>query len=183
MRAQTSPLALETARLRLVLESTEAVMARIERLSPADRAEVSPEWLARMRASSPSPWTHGFAIVERASGAIVGSCGFKGPPDDQGVAEIAYGIDAEHRGQGYAKEAAAALAQFAFDAGVRVVRAHTKSENGASASVLVSCGFVPLGEVVDPEDGLVRRWQRSRRAGDVQGGEAAVARSPLDPRV
>lgn len=162
MRAQTPPLVLETPRTRLVLESTEAVMARIERLPAADRAEVSPDWLARMRASSPSPWTHGFAIVERASGAVVGSCAFKGPPDDDSVAEIAYGIDAEHRGRGYAKEAAAALAQFAFDAGVRVVRAHTKSENGASASVLLSCGFAPLGEVVDPEDGLVMRWELLR---------------------
>ena len=162
MRAQTPPLALETARLRLVLESTEAVMARIERLSPADRAEVSPEWLARMRASSPSPWTHGFAIVERASGAIVGSCGFKGPPDDDGVAEIAYGIDEEHRGRGYAKEAAAALVKFALSAGTRAARAHTQPENGPSASVLTSCGFVALGDVMDPEDGLVRRWELLR---------------------
>lgn len=162
MQAQTPPLVLEAPRLRLVLESTEAVMARIERLSPADRAEVSPDWLARMRVSSPTPWTHGFAIVDRASGASVGSCAFKGPPDDDGMVEIAYGIDTEHRGRGYAKEAAAALAQFAFGAGARVVRAHTKPENGPSASVLVSCGFMPLGEVVDPEDGLVRRWELPR---------------------
>lgn len=158
MGAQT-PLVLETPRLRLVLESTEAVLARIERLSLADRAEVSPEWLARMRAAPPSPWTHGFAIVDSATGSMIGGCGFKGPPDDDGVAEIAYGIDADHRGRGYAKEAAAALVKFALDAGTRVVRAHTKLENGASARVLASCGFVPLGEVMDSEDGLVRRWE------------------------
>lgn len=162
MRTQTPPLVLEAPRLRLVLESTEAVLARIERLSPEDRAEVSPAWLARMRDSSPTPWTHGFTAVERASGASVGGCGFKGPPDESGMVEIAYGIDAEYRGRGYAKEAAAALVQFALGAGVKVVRAHTKSENGASASVLASCGFVPLGEVVDPEDGLVRRWELLR---------------------
>ena len=155
----TPPLVLETPRLRLVLESTDAVLARIEGLSPADRAEVSPQWLARMRTSTPTPWTHGFAIVDPATGSMIGGCGFKGPPDDDGVTEIAYGIDAEHRGRGYAKEAAAALVKFALGAGARVVRAHTKPENGPSASVLVSCGFVPLGEVVDPEDGLVRRWE------------------------
>ena len=153
------PLVLETPRLRLVLESTEAVLARIDRLSQADRAEVSPVWLARMRAAPPSPWTHGFAIVDQASGSAIGSCGFKGPPDDDGVAEIAYGIDEEHRGRGYAKEAAAALVKFALGAGTRVVRAHTKPENGPSASVLTSCGFVPRGDVMDPEDGLVRRWE------------------------
>lgn len=159
MRDQTPSLVLETPRLRLVLESTEAILARIEQLSPEDRAEVSPAWLARMRDSSPTPWTHGFAAVARASGAMVGGCGFKGPPDDDGMVEIAYGIDAEHRGHGYAKEAAAALVQFALDAGARVVRAHTKAENGASASVLLSCGFESQGDVVDPEDGLVRRWE------------------------
>ena len=51
MPSPVSPIVLETPRLRLVLESTEAVLARIERLSPEDRAEVSPDWVARMRDS------------------------------------------------------------------------------------------------------------------------------------
>src|SRR4051812_49385168 len=150
---------IDTPRLRLMLESTEAVLARIERMSPEDRAEVSPEWLARMRRMSPSPWTHGFAMAERVSGMTVGSCGFKGPPDDDGVVEIAYGVDAEHRGRGYAKEAAAGLVEHALGAGARVVRAHTRPEIGASAHVLMSCGFAAIGDVMDPEDGLVRRWE------------------------
>ena len=153
------PLAIETRRLRLALESTESVLARIDALSPDDRAQVSPEWLERMRHSSPTPWTHGFAIVERASGSSIGSCAFKGPPDNDGIVEIAYGIDADHRGRGYAKEAASALVEFALGAGVRVVRAHTLHENGASARVLTSCGFASVGEVVDPEDGRVVRWE------------------------
>jgi len=152
-------LVIDTPRLRLMLDSTEAVLARIERMSPEDRAEVSPEWVARMRRTSPSPWTHGFAIVERTSGMLVGSCGFKGPPDENGMVEIAYGVDAEHRGRGYAKEAAAALVQHALGAGARVVRAHTRPEIGASAHVLMSCGFTAIGDVIDPEDGLVRRWE------------------------
>lgn len=164
MPAQTPPLVIETSRLRLVLESTDAVLARIDRMSSGDRAEVSPEWLARMRDSSPTPWTHGFAIVERASRSNVGSCGFRGPPDEDGMVEIAYGIDEDQRGRGYAKEAAAALTDFALGAGARVVRAHTQPENGASAHVLVSCGFVPIGDVMDPEDGLVRRWELPRPA-------------------
>ena len=162
MPAQTPPTVIETPRLRLVLESTESVLARIERLSPADRAEVSPEWLDRMRASPPSPWTHGFAIVDAATGSTIGGCGFKGPPGDDGAVEIAYGIDAEYRGRGYAKEAAAALVELALGAGARVVCAHTRPENGASARVLRACGFVLRGDVMDPEDGLVRRWELLR---------------------
>jgi hypothetical protein len=48
-------LIIETDRLRLVLESTEAVLARVAAMSPADRAEVSPDWLARVRTAAPGP--------------------------------------------------------------------------------------------------------------------------------
>ena len=156
-----STLVLHTARLRLVLETTEAVLARIESMSPADRAEVSPDWLARVRTSAaPSPWTHGFALVERATGAVVGSCGFTGPPGPDGAVEIAYGVDPAYRGRGYAREAAAALVELALhDDRVRIVRAHTRPENGPSARVLAACGFERASEVLDPEDGLVWRWE------------------------
>ena len=152
-------LVLDTPSLRLVLESTESVLARIDALDPADRAQVSPDWLAQMRNSPPSAWTHGFAMVERVTNAPVGSAAFKGPPAD-GTVEIAYGVDAEHRGRGYAKEAAAALVDFAFsNEAVQVVRAHTLPEKSPSTSVLTACGFELLGEVMDPEDGLVWRWE------------------------
>lgn len=158
----TSPLVIDTPHLRLVLESTEAVLARIDAMSPADRAEVSADWLARMRSSPPSPWTHGFGVVERATDAEVGMGAFKGPPDEDGVVEIAYGIEPSHRGRGYAKEVAAALKEFALGAGARHVIAHTRPENNASSRVLEHCGFVCVGEVDDPEDGLVWRWELPR---------------------
>ena len=148
-----------TAKLRLKLESTEAVLARIEAMNPADLAEVSSAWLARMRKAEPSAWTHGFEVIERVTGAIVGSCGYKGPPDSDGAVEIAYGIHPDHRGRGYAKEVARGMVDFAFGAGARVVRAHTKVDNDASARILMACGFERIGEVVDAEDGLVWRWE------------------------
>lgn len=151
-------------RLDLVLERPEVVLARIEAMPAADRAEVSPDWLARVRGlTKPDPWLLGFAVVDRASGAVVGTCGFKGPPDADGAVEVAYGTSPEHRGCGYATEAAVALADFALaDGRVRVVRAHTKPDNGASQRVLTKCGFRCVGEVMDPEDGLVSRWERAR---------------------
>ena len=155
-----STFAIQTARLRLVLESTEGLLARIDAMNPAERAEVSPTWLARVRtATTPSPWTHGFALVERGTGAQVGACGYKGPADSEGAVEIAYGVAPAYQGRGYAKEAAAALVAHACGAGVRVVRAHTRPENGASGGVLAACGFQRVGEVMDPEDGLVWRWE------------------------
>lgn len=154
-------LKLTTARLQLSLLSTEAVLALVEAMSAADRAEVSPEWLARMRKTEPSPWTHGFEIVDGMTGTVVGSCGYKGPPDSGGTVEIAYAVHPDQRGRGFAKEASTALIKFAFGAGARLVRAHTRPANDASARVLVACGFERVGEVVDPEDGLVWRWELS----------------------
>jgi ribosomal-protein-alanine N-acetyltransferase len=150
-----------TARLRLVLGNREEALASVEGMSPSDRAEVSPLWLARVRSStSPDPWVHGFTIVSRAPEVIIGMCGYKGPPDSDDSIEIAYGINPPYQGQGYATEAARALSTFAFDSGqVKVVRAHTKPENNASTRVLTKCGFECVGEVVDPEDGLVWRWE------------------------
>ena len=171
-----SGLIVPSGRLDLVLESTEAVLARVEAMSPADRAEVSPDWLERLRAApTEDPWTHGFAMVERTSGAIVGSCGYKGPPGPDGVVEIAYGVKPGHRGRGYATEAAGALVRFAFDHdSVRLVRAHTRPENGTSGRVLAKCGFARVGEVVDPEDGLVCRWERGREPAPAERGSRPV---------
>jgi RimJ/RimL family protein N-acetyltransferase len=124
--------------------------------------DVSPNWLAALRNSSvPDPWRHGFFVVHRDGGSVIGTAGFKGPPDATGTVEVAYGIVHSFEGQGYATEAAAALVDFAFASGqVRTVRAHTLPEANASTRVLLKCGFRHVGTVVDPDDGPVWRWER-----------------------
>ena len=146
-----------TATLTLVLQTPDEVLAAVEALPPADRAEVSPVWLARLRATAAGdPWSLGFTAVERSSGSAVGGCAFKGPPDADGVVELSYGTNPAYRGRGYATEAARALTEFAFASGrVRLVRAHRRPDNTASARVLEKCGFVMVGRVTDPEDDLV----------------------------
>jgi RimJ/RimL family protein N-acetyltransferase len=150
-----------TDNLKLLLQTTEQVLASIDAMSPSDRAEVSPEWLARINASSSSdPWLHGFAVTHRESGAAIGSCGFRAPPGPGAFVEIAYGIDPAFQRRGYATEAARALVAFAFGSGkVSLLRAHTKPTESASTRVLTKCRFACVGEVVDPEDGLVWRWE------------------------
>jgi [ribosomal protein S5]-alanine N-acetyltransferase len=152
---------LETENLTLVLQSSEELLAWVDSLDAATRAEISPDWLARIRSSTaPDPWTHGFSIIHRASCATIGSCAYKGPPDADVTIEIAYGVDREHQGRGYATEAAQALVDYALSSGqVRVVRAHTLPNNKASMRVLGKLGFTCVGEVMDPEDGLVVRWE------------------------
>jgi RimJ/RimL family protein N-acetyltransferase len=155
------PLATKT--LKLIPQTREEARAYIAQLQPEEKKEVSPAWLALLEGSSPiDPWVHGFVIVHEASGDVIGKCGFKGPPDGGGAVEIAYGVNPEHQGKGYATEAAAALVSYAFDRGkVQVVRAHTLPTANASTRVLSKCGFQQIGEVIDPDDGLVWRWEKT----------------------
>jgi RimJ/RimL family protein N-acetyltransferase len=155
---------LRTDRLTLVPATLDEARAQLASMSAADRAQLSPVWLERVsRATTDDPWVLGFNVLHTATGATVGSCGFKGPPDAHGAVEIAYGIGPDYQNQGYATEAAASLVDFAFTCSdVHVVRAHTLDAGNASARVLAKCGFSPAGQVVDPEDGLVWRWERQR---------------------
>jgi RimJ/RimL family protein N-acetyltransferase len=171
---------LETPRLRLVPFSPQHWLALIEGAAafravfglPAAEGlrdlfvsgEVSPEWLAKLReATEADAWMHGFAVVHKESESVIGTIGFKGPPNEDGMVEIAYGIAPGFQKQGYATEAAAAGVEFAFGRElVRVVRAHTLPEANASTQVLKKCGFAFLGEAVEPEDGTVWRWEKRR---------------------
>jgi RimJ/RimL family protein N-acetyltransferase len=157
------PASLQTKTLTLTPSTKEETLAAIDAMSPEDRAQVSPVWLATAQAAtSDDPWMHGFGVVHRETGRAVGRCAFKGPPSSDGVVEIAYGIDPEHQSKGYATEAADALTNFAFTQGVRTVCAHTLPETNASTRVLSKCGFRHVGQVIDPEDGPVWRWEKQQ---------------------
>ena len=151
-----------TKNLELVPMTIDEARAMVDAMSPAEKEQLSADWLPRLAAGkSNDPWTYGFSLVQRGIKTMVGKSGFKGPPTPDGVVEIAYGIFPEHQGKGYATEAAQALVSFAFNSGqVRIVRAHTLPESNASMRVLIKCGFRKIGEVIDPEDGLVWRWER-----------------------
>lgn len=139
----------------------ESALAMIEAMSPEDRKQVSPDWVAKIQNPAANHWTLGFSVHRNTDDLPIGNAGFKGPPSPQGMVELAYGINPEHQNQGYATETAQALTAFALQQpGIRVVRAHTLPERNASSRVLTKCGFKHLGEAIDPEDGLVWRWEK-----------------------
>jgi [ribosomal protein S5]-alanine N-acetyltransferase len=156
---------LPTPSLVLVPQTRDDVRLMIEGMSPEVRAQLSADWIARFDASTTTdPWVHGFRMVHRNGGKVVGTCAFKGPPIN-GIVEIAYGVEPEEQGKGYATEAARALVAYAFQSdAVRVVRAHTLPQKNASTQVLAKCGFQRVGDVIDPEDGPVWRFELTRDA-------------------
>ena len=124
--------------------------------------DVDPAWLEQLKsADAPDPWSLGFAVVDKKSRSVIGSGGFKGPPDGDGVVEIAYGIVPSFENRGYATEVVTALIDYCLDNGARLVRAHTLPLKNASNRILAKHGFDFVGEVNDPADGPVWRWERA----------------------
>jgi len=127
----------------------------------------SPEYMARVQnARQPDPWLFGFGVIHKNDNVLIGMGGFPGPPDANGVAEIAYGIAPAYQGKGYATEVAMALIEFAnSDPRVKTICAHTLAESNASTRILGKCGFKKTGEATDPENNLpIWRWEKTRSA-------------------
>ena len=106
-----------------------------------------------------APWG-GYLAVDPPTRVVVGTCAFKGPPDARGEVEVAYFTFPAHEGRGYATAMATALRDRATASpGVQTVRAHTLRERNASVRILEKLGFRWGGDVQDPEDGPVWRWE------------------------
>lgn len=106
------------------------------------------------------PWM-GYVARDRRSGSIVGTCGFKDRSRD-GMCEIAYFTFPTCEGRGFGQRMARCLVEIAFDAGARLIRAHTLPQENASTRILRKLDFVNLRDVHDPVDGIVWRWQLER---------------------
>ncbi|WP_138485215.1 GNAT family N-acetyltransferase [Dyadobacter bucti] len=105
-----------------------------------------------------------YLIIHIPDNQLIGSCGYKGEPDPNGVVEIGYEIMPSHRMKGLGFETAQGLLLHAFNhSSVRKVIAHTVAEENASAHILEKLGFVQTEDVNDAEEGLLWRWEISRK--------------------
>lgn len=119
------------------------------RLDDIGRDPEAAEWIAR-------------AAVAEPEGIVVGHGGFHGPPDGEGVVEVAYSVDPAHRRRGHARAMLAALlARADEDPRVTAVRASIRPDNVGSRAVIAGFGFRKVGEQWDPEDGLEDVWLRA----------------------
>src|SRR5689334_7149205 len=96
-----------------------------------------------------------------AGDEVVGLCGYKLPPSEDGKGEIGYGIARGRHGNGYASHAVRAmLEQARNDASISTVTAATATANLVSQQVLERNGFVRTGTSYDPDDGELIWWRR-----------------------
>ena len=106
----------------------------------------------------------GFLVVDRALGAVVGTCGYAHGPEADGSVEVAYYTFPGFEGRGYASAMAQELLARAERSGlVREVVAHTLPERNASTRVLEKVGLRHVGEDSDPDAGRVWKWSRALR--------------------
>jgi RimJ/RimL family protein N-acetyltransferase len=110
-------------------------------------------------AADPSirPWLGRAMVITDADGQrhVIGSVGFHGPPDEHGRAEIGYKVEPAYRRQGIAREAAAALFDWAYRKhGVTRFVASISPTNEPSLRLASGFGFQQVGEQMDEIDGL-----------------------------
>jgi RimJ/RimL family protein N-acetyltransferase len=121
------------------------------RLEQIGQDPASADWIAR-------------AAVAEPGEVVVGHGGFHGPPDADGIVEVAYSVDPAHRRQGYAKAMLRELLRRAdADPRVGAVRASIRPDNVASRATIARFGFRKIGEQWDPEDGLEDVFLRPAR--------------------
>ncbi len=107
-------------------------------------------------------WT--YLPIHKADQKLIGSCGFKGSPNEEGIVEIGYEIMKPYRNKGLATELAQALVEHAFSYDqVKAVQAHTLGEVNASTHVLSKCGFSKVTELDDADNGKIWKWELIKR--------------------
>lgn len=91
-----------------------------------------------------------WALIEKASRKMIGSCGFTSIDLPNNSAEIGYVLHPDYWGQGYMTEAVKQVLTFGFATlGLSRISAVCMAENGASLRVMEKCGM--------SREGLLRR--------------------------
>ena len=101
------------------------------------------------------PW---ISYYLRDADEIVGTCAFKGKPDNDNRVEIAYWTFEKYQGKGYGSKMCALLLEIAKKEGNVVVIAQTLPEVNASTAILSKNGFQHVGSATDPDVGEVWEW-------------------------
>jgi RimJ/RimL family protein N-acetyltransferase len=141
--------------------------SELDELLLPEREEIAPRFLIEFLSDrlSQDPrnlfwWSPRLLVVDRL---VVGTISFKNLPDSKGAVEIGYGIVASQQGQGFATQAVNLLVQEGFSRSeIKTIVAFTVPVPSASGRVLDKNQFVRDGSKIDPDDGEVWIWRRTR---------------------
>jgi RimJ/RimL family protein N-acetyltransferase len=115
--------------------------------------------LKKEPARSSSGWWL-YLFVDPAHRVLVGSGGFKEPPDEHGLVEIGCEIAPASRGQGFAAEAMRGLINYACTRPeVRAIDAYSQAETGAQSALLQAVAMTRIGEALDSNAQTVWHWR------------------------
>jgi len=91
-------------------------------------------------------WGDRVMIAREGPRRVIGSVVFHGAPGEDGLVEVAYGVEQQSQLKGYATEGTRASVEWALaQRGVRAVRATTPPWHMASRRVLEKCGLAVVG--------------------------------------
>ena len=90
---------------------------------------------------------HGCWAIERPDGVVAGTVLFKPLPNGVGEVEVGWHLHPDSWGHGYATEAARAVIDRGFSAGVPEVYAVVRPGNAPSMAVCRRLGMTPLGRM------------------------------------
>src|SRR6516165_739895 len=107
------------------------------------------EWIARVQQDHATGRPRRFAIALRETDRLIGGVGLDGSTGDESEEPaLGYWIGQPHWGNGYAREAVAAVIDYGFRTlGLETIRAYTDPGNTASQKVLLHCGLKTVGEI------------------------------------
>jgi [ribosomal protein S5]-alanine N-acetyltransferase len=107
------------------------------------------DWIARVQENHATGRPRRFAIALKKTDRLIGGVGLDGTTGD-GSEEpaLGYWLGQPYWGNGYAREAAAAVIDYGFRTlGLETIRAYTDPGNAASQKVLLHCGLQNVGEI------------------------------------
>ncbi len=109
-------------------------------------------WAAQLETDPELAGWSAWYIVQVTPAVLVGSIGFAGRPDAEGVVECGYSLVGKFQRKGYATEAMGGLIDWAFcHEEVRRIRAHTYRHLAASIRVLEKNGLSHVGDGDEPD--------------------------------
>jgi RimJ/RimL family protein N-acetyltransferase len=107
------------------------------------------EWIALVKRNHAAGRPRRFAIALSEDDRLIGGIGLDGASGDGSTEPaLGYWLGQPYWGNGYAREAVAAMIDYGFDTlGSESIRAYTDPSNARSQRVLLHCGLAQVGEI------------------------------------